>query len=416
METFKLRDYQIALAKKGLELLKKHGVCYYAVQVRCGKTLTALEVCKLYGAEKVLFLTKKKAIAGIEADYKNFEYTFDLKVTNYEQLGKFQFDFDMVICDESHCLGAYPKPSLRAKWLKSYVKNNPVIYLSGTPTPEGYSQIYHQLWVNNNSPYRQYKNFYTWARDYVDVFQERRGIYMVNNYSRAKEERIKRDIAPIMLTYTQEAAGFNCPVTEHLLEVVDEQLPVLIRRLFKERILPFPAGACVAETPAALMQKMHQLSGGSVICEDVINNLPVRKAQIISDSKAKFIKEYFQGKRIAIYYKFIAEKTIIKSQFPDATESPEEFLEGKSNTFISQVLSGREGITLRTADAIVFYSIDYSATSYFQARARLQDLRRDTPAEVYWIFLKGGIEKKVYQAVSAKIDFTYSYFRKHVIL
>jgi hypothetical protein len=37
-----------------------------------------------------------------------------------------------------------------------------------------------------------------------------------------------------------------------------------------------------------------------------------------------------------------------------------------------QIVAGREGVNLSTADALVFYNIDFSATSYWQARARLQ--------------------------------------------
>jgi len=40
-------------------------------------------------------------------------------------------------------------------------------------------------------------------------------------------------------------------------------------------------------------------------------------------------------------------------------------------------------------------------------------LHRTTPAEVHWIFTKGGIEKKVYKAVSEKKDFTAKYFFKN---
>jgi hypothetical protein len=291
------------------------------------------------------------------------------------------------------------------------VKNTPVIYLSGTPTPESFSQIYHQLYISNHSPYRNYTNFYKWAHDYVNIKQERRGIYIVNNYGEANEQRIKKDLEPILLTYTQEEAGFHCPVNEHFLEVEDFLTAQYLLKMIKERVVLFAAGNCVGDTPAGLMNKLHQLSGCSAICE----NDNKRTTQIISYSKIEFIYEYFKGKRIAIFYKFQGEREIILSKYPNSTESPEDFQQGKSDTFISQVLSGREGIALCSADAMVFYNIDYSATSYHQSKARLQDLNRTTPAEVYWVFIKGGIEKKVYKAVSAKMGFTYSYFKRHVL-
>ena len=77
-----LRDYQVDLSKKAVDILKEKKIVYLQFSVRVGKTATALETCRLYGAKKVLFLTKKKAIGSIESDYKDFGFTFDLTVIN----------------------------------------------------------------------------------------------------------------------------------------------------------------------------------------------------------------------------------------------------------------------------------------------------------------------------------------------
>lgn len=403
---FQLREYQQQIAEQATTTLKQYGLVYLAMQVRTGKTHTALEIAKRMHSQYVLFLTKKKAIASIERDYHEANHIYKLVVTNYEQLGKFDpKGFDLVICDEAHCLSAYPKPSLRTKLLKMIVGKTQAIFLSGTPTPEGYSQIYHQLYISENSIYKQYKNFYAWAREYVNVFQEKRGAYMINNYSDANEERIKKDIEPIMITYSQEEAGFRCEIQEYFHEIEDQKIIDLSRLLFKSRVIDLQEGKVVADTPAALMSKLHQITSGSVICDN--------GTALFSDVKVRYIKENFEGKRIAIYYKFIGELELIKRIFKDTTDIPEYFNDGYCNTFISQIASGREGITLSTADCIVFMAIDFSAVSYWQARARLQSLERKNPAEIHWIFVKGGIDKKVYKAVSNKKDFTASYFFRH---
>jgi hypothetical protein len=58
------------------------------------------------------------------------------------------------------------------------------------------------------------------------------------------------------------------------------------------------------------------------------------------------------------------------------------------------------------------YNIDFSAVSYWQARARLQAKDRVNDAKVYWIMADGGIEQKIFEAVNAKKDFTLSHFKK----
>lgn len=408
--TFQLRTYQSDLAAKATAILRARGMVYLALEVRTGKTLTALETCKLYGARKVLFLTKLKAVASIENDYRNFGYTFDLKVTNYESIHKIDDikNYDLFVLDECHNLSQYPKMAQRTQRLKLIIGRKPMIYLSATPVAEGYSKIFHQLHVSANSPYHQYKNFYAWARDYVKVKKVRRGIYEINDYSDADGERIKKDIAPIVLTYTQEQAGFVCPVQENFIEVEDDVVPYLIKKLFKDRVIIGSTGSIVADSPASLLGKCHQLSGGTCLLDN-------GKSVILSRKKADKIKDLFIGKKIAIFYQYVKELEVLKDAFGELiTQSPEDFQEKKELIFAAQFISGKEGIALHNADAIIFYNISYSAVTYFQSRARLQSLERTTPANIYWLFTKGGIERRVYSAVSKKKNFSYSFFMRNV--
>jgi hypothetical protein len=56
-------------------------------------------------------------------------------------------------------------------------------------------------------------------------------------------------------------------------------------------------------------------------------------------------------------------------------------------------------------------NIDFSAVSYWQARARMQNKDRKEASKVYWLFAEGGIEEKIYKAVKDKKDYTLSYFK-----
>ena len=71
----KLRPYQEKLSTKAVEILNQKKIVYLAMEVRTGKTLTALNTAKLFGATNVLFLTKKKAISSIQWDYDCLLYT-----------------------------------------------------------------------------------------------------------------------------------------------------------------------------------------------------------------------------------------------------------------------------------------------------------------------------------------------------
>lgn len=152
----KFRDYQIDIINKGLDILNRYKLLYLSMEVRTGKTLTSLGICKKLDINNVLFITKKKAISSIESDYTMLNPGFNIEVINYESLHKIGvYDWDVIICDEAHSIAAFPKPSKRAKNVKDLLElHNPyLILMSGTPTPESYSQIYHHKVFLKSCPF-----------------------------------------------------------------------------------------------------------------------------------------------------------------------------------------------------------------------------------------------------------------------
>lgn len=101
---FNYRDYQVDIIEKGTEILSKNAFLYLAMEVRTGKTLTSLGIAQQIGVLKVLFITKKKAISSIEADYNALSPSYSLTVINYESLHLVMNNkkWDLIICDEAH--------------------------------------------------------------------------------------------------------------------------------------------------------------------------------------------------------------------------------------------------------------------------------------------------------------------------
>ena len=404
-----LRDYQIDIAEQAINILKEFKLVYLAMQVITGKTITSLHISSLYGAKKVLFVTKKKAISSIEEDFKKSNCLYDLLVINYESLHKITHTYDLIIVDEAHALGQFPKPSNRVTDLKTICIGKPIIYLSGTPSPETYAQFYHQFFVSSYSPFKEYKNFYAWHKEYG--IPKTKFLYnmQVPDYTGVKQERIQTEIQHLMLTYTQEEAGFESLVEEVILYVpMSDKVKWAVDKIKKDKLFKTKDGAVVlADTSVKEMQKIHQICSGSVKTED-------GNALMFDDTKAKFIKERFKGQKIAIFYKYIAEGMQLRVHFAGRIiEDPMAFNEASGDAvFISQIQSGREGINLSTAEALVMYNIDFSAVSYWQSRARMQTKDRTEASKVYWIFTTGGIEDRIYSMVQNKKDFTLSHFKK----
>lgn len=410
-ETIQYRPYQLDIIKEGTEKLKAHGFLYLAMEVRTGKTLTSLGIAANVTTGKVLFITKKKAISSIEQDYAKLKPNYLLKVINYESLHTVidLFEWSLIICDEAHSMGAFPKPSNRAEQVKQLIKkySPKVILLSGTPTPESYSQMYHQVYAIPTSPFYKYKNFYRFCDDYVKVKERKINGLMIKDYSDGLPS-ILDEMRPYTINFTQKEAGFVSSVNETILEVqMKPSTYRLIDKLKKDLVIEGEKEIILADTPVKLLSKVHQLCSGTIKFES-------GNSMVLDTSKAEYIKYCFKDKKIGIFYKFKEELNALKKVFDDSiTTELDEFNETDKNIAL-QIVSGREGISLKEADCLVFYNIDFSATSYWQSKDRMTTKDR-LVNDVYWIFAAGGIEYDVYKAVTKKMDFTLEHFKKLLI-
>lgn len=408
----KLRDYQKKIAIEGANKLQINGFVYLAMEVRTGKTLTSLSIAEIMVCKNVLFITKKKAISSIQNDYDLLSPNYKITVTNYESLHKIEsdVDFDMVICDEAHGMGAFPKPSKRAKQVKELIqKKNPyVILLSGTPTPESYCQMYHQIYGIKGNPFTSYKNFYRFCDDYVNVTDRKINGLMIKDYSKGFETIIEA-MRPHTINYSQREAGFKVDTREHTLEVEMSELTYrLTSKLKKDLVVEGKRETILADTPVKLMMKLHQMYSGTVKFES-------GNSTILDLSKAEYIFDNFNASKIGIFYKFKEELNALMKVFgaEHLTTDLDEF-NNTEKSIALQIVSGREGISLQKAEALVYYNIDFSATSYWQSRDRMTTKER-LESDVYWIFSKGGIEKDIYKAVTKKKDYTLKHFNQDLL-
>lgn len=407
-----LRDYQTNIVLKATKIINEHDFVYLAMEVRTGKTLTSLSICdNLSNVEHVLFLTKKKAIESITADSEKLSSSYALFVINYESIHKLpKTKWDVIICDEAHSMGAFPKPSLRAMQVRDLIKINSsrVIFLSGTPTPESYSQMYHQVYGISSNPFNKYSNFYRFADDYVNKKQKKINGMFINDYSDGYQT-ILDAMVPYTIRWSQQDSGFLVKTTERILRVALEQKTLdLINKLQKNLVVQGKEETILADTPVKLMSKLHQLYSGTIKFES-------GKSMVIDLSKAKFIKNRFKYDKIGIFYKFKEELNALQEVFGDSLTTELSVFEDTNKNIALQIVSGREGISLKDADCLVYYNIDFSATSYWQSRDRMTTKDR-LENKIYWIFSDKGIEDLIYKAISKKKNYTVTHFKRDLLI
>ena len=195
---------------------------------------------------------------------------------------------------------------------------------------------------------------------------------------------------------------------ENILYVdLKESTNKIIKRLKKDRVIEGKDEVLLADTPAKLMIKVHQLCSGTIKFES-------GNSTILDYSKAEFIYNKFNNKKIAIFYKFTQEFKALKEIYKEQITNDLEEFKTTDKCIALQIVSGREGISLKEAECLVYYNIDFSATSYWQSRDRMTTKERKHN-NIYWVFSTGGIEKDIYKAVVKKKDYTLAHFKRDLL-
>jgi hypothetical protein len=231
---------------------------------------------------------------------------------------------------------------------------------------------------------------------------------MINDYSHGYETIIDA-MVPYTIRWSQQDAGFVVKTTEEILRVrLEDRTYGIINKLKRDLVIEGAEETILADTPVKLMSKLHQLYSGTVKFES-------GNSMVLDINKAMFIRDRFKNQKIGIFYKFKEELNALQQVFGDSLTTELSVFEDTDKSIALQIVSGREGISLKKADCLVYYNIDFSATSYWQSRDRMTTKDR-LENKIYWIFSEGGIEDLIYKAVSKKKDYTVSHFKRDLLI
>lgn len=396
-----LYPHQVKAKKQVIDRLKSFNCCYLMAQERFGKTHTVLSALQDLKCKRVLFVTVKNAIKGIQGDHKG-NYSFDLVVINYESVLKFKGDYDAIVLDECTKIASYPKQSLNYKAIKdviNHAKPKYTLWVNATPHIESYSQLYHQLQVIN---FWSEKTFYVWHKNWGIPAQIRAaGGLPVNDYSKTQNDKIEDKVKHLFVTGTREDAGFeqHTSIVETHLVSVPEATQKIYNTIKKDKVW----NEVIADMPAKEMTKLQQLTGGFVYDEQ---SNPI----VVPCEKAKYIKDNSEGNKIAIYAKYTWEVNMLRRYF-GASGDAYEFKHNHSRYFVSQIRSGAKGIDLSFCSQHWFYSLDFSGETFTQSIARMHNKKRTEPV-IAKVVITPLIDKDILDTVKNKDSFNTEVYRK----
>ena len=411
MEPF---PHQEKFSKLVFEQLKSTGYAYLAGKPRSGKTYTSILTMEMSDKiSRVLVLTKLAAIPGWHKFTENNpRLKHSYYVTNYEKVAKLNpEDYDAVIIDESHNIGAFPKPSLRYKAIRKLCNNYVHIHLSGTAMVESQASIFHQMTISKYKPFK-HKNFYDFHREFGEPYYIKAAGREINQY-----DRVKDSLMPIINEFTiymkQEDAGIDKSIQAidkiHIVELnqgtkdlynklQEHQIAWVWDKMFtfnSRRPLEEDMDELVCDTVMKLRTSLHMLESGVAKVGDDYIDLGNRE-------KVDYIKANFgDSEDTGIMCHFVGERQILEKEFKHAQ--------------IYSSSSHSEGVDLSHLKNFVILSSDYSGSKFIQRRDRIININGSASLEVHHIMVKNAISEQVYKKVSKKEDFNNSTYEGFMI-
>ena len=331
----------------------------------------------------------------------NFKINHVFGVINYDLIFRrpelLQMHFDTIMLDESSMI--QNDTAKRTKAIMK-LKTDNVILLSGTPTGGKYENLYSQL---------RLLGWKIAKRQYYSEFIETRQIDMggfkiqvVTGYKNV--ERLKRKMRQYGCNFLKTDDVFDLP-TQTFTDVC-VQTSADYRKFAKSKIVTVNGREMVGDTTLTEMLYQRQLCGAFNV--DKLNAVK----DILTSTED----------RVIIFYNFNDELTALKKICKEI-ERPVSEVNGKAKVLTAyetltnsvtliQYQAGAMGLNLQKSNKIIYFTPTLSSELYEQSKKRTHRIGQERPCFYYRLICKNSIERRIYDTLEKRQDFTEKLFLK----
>lgn len=360
--------------------------------------LKHIKIVKVLGKESV----REKAICKRGDIYIINRENVVWLVEYLKQIGKKWF-FDMTVIDE---LSSFKSAkSQRFKALKKYITlSKRVVGLTGTPAPNGFMDLWSQLYLIDGG--ERLGKTLTYYRERYFI-PNKRNATTIFNYTIKKEAEnaIKQKISDICMSM-QAKDWLYLPDRMDLLQLV--QFSEIERKRYekfeKENYLQFLNEEITANSAAALTGKLLQYCNGAVYTQEG----SVVKVNDVKLQKLEEIVDVANGQAILCFYHFKSDCDRICKKFPFAVKlEGEKDIQNWNNGQIPLLLvhpqSAGHGLNLQQGGSIiVWFGLNWSLELYQQANARLHRQGQQKTVIIHHLIVENTVEQRVFQSLQKK--------------
>lgn len=334
----------------------------------------------------------------------------DIYVINREnvvwlvELYKTKWPFDTVVIDELSSFKS--NKSQRFKALKRVTPLiNRVIGLTGTPTPNGYLDLWPQMYLLDRG--ERLGNTITGYRDRYFTPGRRNGYTVFDwDLKDGAEVAIQKKISDICISMdAKDYLELPERINNNVFIKMDSKAEFLYMELEKELILEVEGEEITALTAATLTQKLLQMANGSVYTsgKDVV---------FIHDGKLEALEDIleFNSEPVLVFFNFRHDYDRLMEHFKDlkprtleTSKDIKDWNDGKIRLLLAHPASVGHGLNIQTGGhIIVWFGLTWSLELYQQANARLDRQGQTKNVIVHHLITEGTVDEDVMKALERK--------------
>jgi len=358
--------------------------------------LKHLRLSKVLGSQKQRMAALRAAADIYVINRENVVWLVDLY--------KSDWPFDTVVIDE---LSSFK--SNKSQRFKELKKVTPLISrmigLTGTPTPNGYLDLWPQIYLLDRGE-RLGKTIGGYRERYFTP--GRRNGYTVFDWDlkEGAEKAIQNKIKDICISMdAKDYLGLPERINNNVYIKMEPKARVLYEELEKELILQVDGEEITALTAATLTNKLLQMANGSVYNSerDVIH---------IHDGKLEALEEIleFNQEPVLVFYNFKHDYSRLMEHFQDmkprtleTSQDISDWNNGKIRLLLAHPASVGHGLNIQAGGhIIVWFGLTWSLELYQQANARLDRQGQAKNVIVHHLITEGTVDEDVMKALDRK--------------
>lgn len=315
---------------------------------------------------------------------------------------KTEWPFDVVILDELSSFKSHQ--SQRFKQLKRVLPYiNRIIGLTGTPAPNGYLDLWSQIYLLDQGE-RLGKTITAFRRRYCEtLYRPGYNDYRLLPKAHAEIDELLKDLCISMKS--RDYLKMQEPLSINRFAKLDLRERKIYKQMQDEALLQFADGE-VAEalSATAVMNKLLQIANGAVYTEEErFKELHCRKLDVLEE-----LLEEAQEEPVLVFYTFKSDKERIQKRFPgvrvlETEKDIEDWNAKRIPVLLAHPASAGHGLNLQDGGSIIiWYGLTWSLELYQQANARLNRQGQTETVRIYHILTEDTVDERVLKVLQGK--------------